>query len=192
MPSLASPRPMRLICLSPSRSGTHALYEALGLLGYQPYHFIETLKQGISHQKLARELLDAWQSGTALTEVPAYAVPQMVAAYPEAKFLLLERSPKSWAKSFQEAVIPEARRAGQFPANFLKLMDAGFREFNDMFYIIGHEVSGGAFNGPGGFENCIRWYKEQYVSRLFHPSVFPVFPNRRPERSDPTKLSPVS
>lgn len=125
------PRPkkssVKLVVASASRTGTMGLYEALKILGYRSYHMIEAGNVGgVSHmdvieegviaehnhfsriKRYCREEFDTWFAGyDAIVELPSYFGTAVIEAYledPDVKFLLTERTPASWARSFNSFI----------------------------------------------------------------------------------------
>ncbi|KAK7947995.1 uncharacterized protein PG986_008881 [Apiospora aurea] len=55
-----------------------------------------------------------------IVEMPFFMVTEIVEAYPDAKFLLTERDPDKWAKSWLNTIGPLTLKFSQFPTNILK------------------------------------------------------------------------
>jgi hypothetical protein len=100
---------MKVIGLGLGRTGTYSLKLALERLGFGPCHHMETVLQNAAVQvPLWTAALDgradwpALYSGvnSAVDWPTAAFVPELVKAYPSAKFLLTLRDPGSWADSF--------------------------------------------------------------------------------------------
>ncbi|CAJ2506016.1 Uu.00g001460.m01.CDS01 [Anthostomella pinea] len=112
-------KPMRVLCLGMSRTGTMSLFTALQKLGYAPYHMAVAMGS-------PRTNLDCWSEGLnakfngrgkkwgkeefdkllgnydAVADVPCIAfVEELVAAYPDAKVVLSTRDVDGWVKSMQ-------------------------------------------------------------------------------------------
>ncbi|KAF4343896.1 hypothetical protein FBEOM_2131 [Fusarium beomiforme] len=110
-------KPMRVLCLGQSRTGTMAIVKALEQLGYTPYHMSAALGGPKANLDLWREALDAkfhkkgipWGREEfdkilgpydAVADVPAICfVEELVAAYPEAKVIVTQRDVDSWLRS---------------------------------------------------------------------------------------------
>lgn len=126
-----------------SRTATLGLYDAFKILGYKPYHMAEIAynlagngpviyKQALlaennrwSHyEPLGRPEFDKWlEDYDALLELPCYIPMQTVHAYlndPDVKFILTERSPDSWVKSFNGFVGKIVDITSAFPMSLLK------------------------------------------------------------------------
>ena len=54
--------------------------------------------------------------------MPFFMVSEVVEAYPDAKFLLMERDPDKWAKSWLNTIGPLTLRYTQFPTNVLSYL----------------------------------------------------------------------
>lgn len=92
-------------------------------------------------------------------ELPSYFPEQMIESYPDAKFVLVERSPESWARSMMNSVVPMTQDVIKFPTSFLKHFDPFMKILCDNTYMIGDHFSDGRFNQPGGLEACAEWYR---------------------------------
>ncbi|KAK3045956.1 hypothetical protein LTR09_012520 [Extremus antarcticus] len=110
-------RPMRVLCLGISRTGTMSLFMALQLLGFNPYHMAVALGSPKSNLKLWSEGLNAnfnyqgkkWGreefdkllgNYDAVLDVPSICfIEDLVAAYPQAKIVLTQRDVDAWLKS---------------------------------------------------------------------------------------------
>ncbi|KAK8094863.1 hypothetical protein PG997_001548 [Apiospora hydei] len=148
LPAPAAPKPKKLIVLSAPRTGTHGLYQALKVLGFKPYHMVEVFANGADHCRYMTEGLQASAEGTfapyfadtgdggnldgraefdkwfadydIIVEMPFFMLTEVVEAYPDAKFLLTERDPDKWAKSWLNTIGPLTLQFSQFPTNILK------------------------------------------------------------------------
>lgn len=112
-------KPMRVICLGMSRTGTMSLYTALQRLGYKPYHMAVAMKSPESSLGLWTEALQAKFEGKGpkwgraefdrllgdydgILDVPGCVfVDEFREAYPEAKFVLTTRDVDAWLRSMQ-------------------------------------------------------------------------------------------
>ncbi|KAF4556677.1 Hypothetical protein D9617_1g085560 [Elsinoe fawcettii] len=110
-------KPMRVLCLGQSRTGTMAIFTALQQLGYTPYHMAVAIGSPRTSLGLWREALNAKFHGKgkpwgraefdkilgdydAVADVPAICfVEELVAAYPEAKVIVTQRDVDSWLRS---------------------------------------------------------------------------------------------
>ncbi|KAK8133690.1 hypothetical protein PG984_005702 [Apiospora sp. TS-2023a] len=139
VPAPADPKPKKLIVLSAPRTGTHGLYLALKELGFKPYHMVEVFANGADHVRYMTEGLQASAEGTfepygraefdkwfadydIIVEMPFFMVSEVVEAYPDAKFLLMERDPDKWAKSWLNTIGPLTLQYTQFPTNVLSYL----------------------------------------------------------------------
>ena len=113
-------KPMRVLCLGQSRTGTMATITALTKLGYSPFHMAVALGSPKTNLSLWSEALNAKFKGQgkkwgreefdkllgpfdALADVPAICfVEELVEAYPEAKVILTNRDVDSWLNSMDQ------------------------------------------------------------------------------------------
>ncbi|KAI0160512.1 efflux pump antibiotic resistance protein [Xylariaceae sp. FL1272] len=132
--------PMEVLSLGFSRTGTSTMQTALRILGVPCYHAFE-LYDHVDHCADWNRALDAKFSGEgkaftrvewdslladygAVTDVPAIAFSEdLIAAYPEAKVVLVERDIDKWYKSFDENVI---KHLYDFASNLVANLDKWF------------------------------------------------------------------
>ncbi|KAI3401971.1 hypothetical protein diail_3945 [Diaporthe ilicicola] len=123
LPTPAHVREKKVIVTSRSRSyssGTFSLYQALQMLGYRPYHMYEVV-QSTMHMGILEEALNAKYFGVGkpygkaefdkwfadydtLVEIPAFFVEDIIAAYPDAIFIHVDRDVEKWATSVQNVL----------------------------------------------------------------------------------------
>ncbi|KAL0933490.1 uncharacterized protein CTRU02_212453 [Colletotrichum truncatum] len=118
-----NPREKKVILLSFGRNATLGFYHALKTLGYKPYHQLEVFINGIPHLRMmddavrassqnvgprfTRQDFDKWLGDyDSITDIPAWLLRDLVAAYPEAKFILTERSSEAWRASIKKTFQP--------------------------------------------------------------------------------------
>ncbi|KAH7030686.1 P-loop containing nucleoside triphosphate hydrolase protein [Microdochium trichocladiopsis] len=162
---------VKVVVLSPSRSATLATYRALKVLGYKTYHNYESIYNGLRDMKLFNESMRAkfhgefevyrrpefekWFQGyDALTELPSYFPEEIVEAYPRAKYILVERTPESWARSVMNSIVRMTEDVNRFPTSFLKQFDDAMYQLCSSAYITAERFSDGKFGRPGGLEAC--------------------------------------
>ncbi|RGP70883.1 hypothetical protein FLONG3_7339 [Fusarium longipes] len=110
-------KPMRVLCLGQSGTGTMTLFECLEQLGYTPYHMSIAKGSPKANYRLWQEALDAKFYGKgnpwgraefdrilgpydAVLDIPAICfVEELVAAYPEAKVIVTQNDVDSWLQS---------------------------------------------------------------------------------------------
>lgn len=110
-------KPMRVLCLGQSRTGTMAIFTALKQLGYTPYHMSVAVSSPKTSLGLWCEALNAKYHGKgkpwgreefdkilgdydAVADVPCICfVEELVAAYPEAKVIVTQRDVDDWLRS---------------------------------------------------------------------------------------------
>lgn len=115
-------KPMRVLCLGASRTGTSSLCEGLATMGYKTFHMNEHVKQPRRFFPLWEEAIDAKFSGKGKTfgkedfdkiladydsgsDVPfVLFADELVDYYPEAKVILTERDPDKWIESMQQTI----------------------------------------------------------------------------------------
>lgn len=115
-------RPMQILCLGYSRTGTFSMYTALQMLGYKPYHMANAIKNGEVDLVCWDEGVRAKVSGKgrqwgveefdkltgkcdALLDVPGILfAEELIAAYPDAKVILTERPVEGWLNSMRHSV----------------------------------------------------------------------------------------
>ncbi|KAI1264940.1 efflux pump antibiotic resistance protein [Xylariaceae sp. FL1019] len=132
--------PMEVLSLGFSRTGTSTMQTALKILGMPTYHAFE-LYDHVDHCADWNKALDAKFFGQgkpflraewdnlladygAVTDVPAIVFSEeLIAAYPEAKVVLVERDIDKWYKSFDENVI---RHLYDFVGNLVSKLDRWF------------------------------------------------------------------
>ncbi|KAK5625848.1 hypothetical protein RRF57_001564 [Xylaria bambusicola] len=139
LPTPAHVKPKKLIVLSAPRTGTHGLYEALKKLGHRPYHMVEVLGGGAPAIQIMTEAMNAklFHEGTPyirslcdidllkiIIEMPFFMLRSILNAYPDAKFMLMERDPDKWAKSFFNSIGVASTRLSRLPMSIFKYFDS--------------------------------------------------------------------
>ncbi|KAK4998583.1 hypothetical protein LTR66_002218 [Elasticomyces elasticus] len=112
-------KPMRVLCLGMSRTGTLSLSQ----LGYTPYHMAIAMQNprhslGIGNEamdahyynkgaRFTRRDFDAWIGDfDAVLDVPCVLLAEeLTAAYPDAKVILTSRDPDGWVRSCRETIL---------------------------------------------------------------------------------------
>ncbi|KAI2471010.1 P-loop containing nucleoside triphosphate hydrolase protein [Annulohypoxylon bovei var. microspora] len=182
VPKPAHVKPKKLIVLSAPRTGTHGLYLALKELGFTPYHMAEVLKTGPTAVNILNEGLNAemFHNGNLYTraefdkwfadydviiEMPFFMLHSTVQAYPDAKFLLTERNPEKWAKSFANTIGGLAVQLESFPMSV-------FKHFDNLIYgmsFMGNSVLNYYSNGygltPTG-QKCLADNYKKYIAEV--------------------------
>ncbi|QPC71431.1 hypothetical protein HYE68_002183 [Fusarium pseudograminearum] len=110
-------KPMRVLCLGQSRTGIATLFTALKQLNYTPYHISIAMGSPKTNYRLWREALDAkfhgrgkpwgreefdkiFGSYDVVLDIPAICfVEELVAAYPEAKVIVMQHDVDSWLRN---------------------------------------------------------------------------------------------
>ncbi|KAF7596688.1 hypothetical protein BBP40_000611 [Aspergillus hancockii] len=182
----ASKKKMRVIVASCSRTGTLGLHTALGILGYTPYHMVEVLfKGGLPYMKVFQEAivaqhnrfsgikryesveLDKWMGDyDCLIEIPSYIGLRSIEAYaqdPEVKFILTERNPDKWVKSFNNTLGEAIRQTTLFPMNILKHFDPVIGNFFHLTKLMYWSFSDGTTMGDPNNEDALRRNYVEYI-----------------------------
>ncbi|ORY61417.1 uncharacterized protein BCR38DRAFT_347959 [Pseudomassariella vexata] len=182
IPSPAHCRRVKLIVLSFSRSDTLGIYNAYNILGYRSYHILEAFKNGIHHMKILNEALesglaregkpfnredfDKWFHGyDVITEIPCYMAPQFVAAYPEAKFLLVERNPGALVRSWKSTTFQFTDAMNSFQLSILKYFDPMLYQVSRFWGIILPVVTSGKGTTDEG-EKALYQYYVDYLAKV--------------------------
>ncbi|KAI0202105.1 hypothetical protein F4808DRAFT_78568 [Astrocystis sublimbata] len=119
-------RPMEVLCVGLSRSGTESLARALDILGYTTYHGWDLLLEeptrsqgwmrlikkkyyGAPGDELRAADFDAemGHANAVIEKVAYFFAPELAAVYPEAKVVLNRRSDlDKWSRSMENTVVP--------------------------------------------------------------------------------------
>ncbi|KAI1341189.1 hypothetical protein F5Y15DRAFT_26843 [Xylariaceae sp. FL0016] len=157
----------KVIVLSRSRVGTFSLYSALKMLGYKPYHMYEVITSGSLQMQLFSEALnckyrgagkpygkaefDKWLAAyDAIVEIPQFFLEEFIAFYPDAKFILTERSLQSWQKSMENAAGPLMKACRTFPLTAVARLDSFIADFCSLHHVLedvcyhGKHIEGGS------------------------------------------------
>lgn len=92
--------------------------------------------------------------------MPFFMLSEVVAAYPDAKFLLTERDPDKWAKSWLNTIGPLTLQFNEFPTSLLKYFHplsrnmAQFGVLNRRLYFQSDK------NDEAAHRNLVKHYKE--------------------------------
>ena len=115
-------KPMRVLCLGVSRTGTSSLCQGLAKLGYKTFHMDANLAHPRRFFPLWEEAIDAkffgkgkpfgkeefdkiladYDSGSDLPFV--LFADELVESYPDAKVILTERNPDKWIESMRQTI----------------------------------------------------------------------------------------
>ncbi|EZF34679.1 hypothetical protein H101_01784 [Trichophyton interdigitale H6] len=123
-PVVPRPKPMRLLVLGLPRTGTTSICAALEVLGFNPYHYNEVLKNNNNkHFEIWLEAVRAKYDGIgepfqgadfdqllwnydAVTDDPCCLfAEELIAAYPDAKVILTTRPSDAWFKSMKKLIL---------------------------------------------------------------------------------------
>jgi len=97
-----------------------------------------------------------------MSDIPGFiSVRDLVAAYPDAKFILTTREPSAWLRSVSGSIGQAMRRTGRFPISFLRWFDHGLWCFIQMGTAMRFALFAGG--DPTDAEGAMRKYEEQYA-----------------------------
>ncbi|KAF3479420.1 uncharacterized protein GIQ15_06396 [Arthroderma uncinatum] len=118
------PKPMKVLVLGLPRTGTTSICAALTLLGLNPYHYNEVVKNNENdHFRLWMKAVQAkydgigepfegadfdrmlWNNDAVSDDPCCFFVEELIAAYPEAKVVLTTRPSDAWLKSMQKLIL---------------------------------------------------------------------------------------
>lgn len=98
----------------------------------------------------------------AILDVSAFFVEELVAAYPDAKFVLTYRDPAAWLRSVQNTFIPLEAAQRRFPIWHMSFLDAFTGEFLGMTKYFQRSLWGGAPAGTSERdEKALEGYRKQ-------------------------------
>ncbi|KAI1500169.1 hypothetical protein F5X99DRAFT_387227 [Biscogniauxia marginata] len=166
----------KIIVLSRSRVGTFSLYQALKILGYKPYHMYETVIGGCEQMNIFEEALrckylgagkpygklefDKWLAEyDCVVEIPQFFIEEFIEFYPNAKFIVTERSVESWVKSVENTAGPMFLATRSFPLAAIRWIDG----YTDAFCTLHDALEYAFFRGKGienGIEDAVREHLE--------------------------------
>ncbi|KAI0830972.1 P-loop containing nucleoside triphosphate hydrolase protein [Hypoxylon sp. FL0890] len=194
LPTPSHVKPKKLIVLSAPRTGTYGLYLALQKLGFKPYHMSEVLKGGPTAVRIlndglnadmfhkgkpyGREEFDKWFADyDIIIEMPFFMLHSILKAYPDAKFLLTERDPDKWAKSFTNTIGQMVKLCGSFPMSVFKHFDSFASGMAYMGSSIFSYYTNGYGISPEGEKHLADNYRHYIaeVKRLVPPEQLKVF-----------------
>ena len=95
--------------------------------------------------------------------MPAFFAPELVAAYPEAKFILTHREPAAWRNSIQNTLVPLQLAQDRFPLWPMRHIEPFTRLFFEVTHLISRVLWGdvGAYTGPEADRALLQTYLEQ-------------------------------
>ncbi|KAL7627785.1 hypothetical protein AAE478_001980 [Parahypoxylon ruwenzoriense] len=110
--------------------------------------YIEEPSKADENSKDGRAEFDKWFANyDIIIEMPFFMIQSTVKAYPDAKFLLVERNPEKWAKSFVNTVGRMHTALTSFPMSLFKYFDSFSAGMSNMsrkllgFYSYGYGLS---------------------------------------------------
>lgn len=81
--------------------------------------------------------------------MPFFMLRSTLKAYPDAKFLLTERDPEKWAKSFSNSAVTAVERFNQFPMSIFKNFDSFAYNFHKFGRTISYYTNGFGVSDKG-------------------------------------------
>lgn len=98
-----------------------------------------------------------------LCDVPAFFAPELVAAYPQAKFILTHREPVSWCRSIHNTFVPLQVAQDRFPIWPMRHLEPFTRKFFELTNLISRVLwkDVGAYEGPEADHALLQTYLEQ-------------------------------
>jgi hypothetical protein len=125
---------LRVIGFGVGRTGTFSMKLALEALGFGPCHHMEEVDAKSPHQislwASAAEGKVNWQEAyagfqSAVDWPTAAFCRELVAEYPDAKFILTLRDPEKWYASFSETIYPLIQPSEETPPELLPFLQMG-------------------------------------------------------------------
>ncbi|TDZ61741.1 hypothetical protein CTRI78_v004164 [Colletotrichum trifolii] len=184
LPAPAESRPMKVVGLGPSRTGTLGLWQALKTLGYKPFHISELLPYGYQQMRALQEAIVANESdepfGRAeydklfagydcIVESPCYLCPTIVKTYlddADVRFILTERTPESWATSIAGSLGAYHSKLARPKLSVVGYCDSFVRELKALFRAMTHRWSGGLEPGQPGFNDALAESYTEYLASV--------------------------
>ncbi|KAK1999816.1 hypothetical protein LX36DRAFT_463523 [Colletotrichum falcatum] len=184
LPALAEARPIRVIGLGPSRTGTLGLWQALKTLGYTPFHISELLPYGFQQMRALQEAILAndtdepfgrkefdklFAGYDCIVESPCYLCPNIIKTYlddPDVKFILTERTPESWAKSIAGSLGAYHEKLAKPPLSIARYLDSFIWELTALFRAMTHRWSGGLEPSDPGFNDALARSYVEYLESV--------------------------
>ncbi|KAL3417872.1 hypothetical protein PVAG01_10882 [Phlyctema vagabunda] len=155
LPTPSQVRPMKVIGVGASRTGTLGLYMSLKMLGFHPFHISELIPYGIQQMKALQETIVAsdkpdqsfsradfdrmWGEYDCIIESPCYLGTSGIQVYlqdPDVKFILTERTPESFSKSIAGSLGAYNARLHRWPLSVAKYFDAFIWELAGLFRLM--------------------------------------------------------
>lgn len=70
-------------------------------------------------------------------DIAAFFAPELIKAYPDAKFILVHRDPSTWMRSMRETIMPYEEDRSKFPIRYMRLIDGYTRDLFNMTDCLG-------------------------------------------------------
>ncbi|KAI0017055.1 P-loop containing nucleoside triphosphate hydrolase protein [Xylariomycetidae sp. FL0641] len=140
LPEPTQVKEKKIICLSFGRNGTMGLMHSMEMMGYKPYHMKTVFEHGASHLQVLNDALDAKYNGKgkpygkaefdkwfadydALLDVCSFFGPELIEAYPDAKFILTYRDAEKWLTSVNNTQLKMVNLVSTFPIPYLAYLN---------------------------------------------------------------------
>ncbi|KAI0125479.1 hypothetical protein BJ170DRAFT_433661 [Xylariales sp. AK1849] len=137
------------------RTGTFSLYQALKMLGYRPYHMYEVVNGGTTHMLILEEAMRAKYYGNgkpygkaefdkwfadfdSIIEMTPFFLEELVACYPSAQFMHMERDVDTWYRSMDNTGGPMFKAVDQFPLRQMRRIDDFVDKFCSLHLTLEH------------------------------------------------------
>ena len=124
-----------------------------------------------------RKEFDKWFADyDIIIEMPFFMLRSILKAYPDAEFLLVQRSPEKWVKSYENTMGKVGARTHRFPFTMFKYLDSVMYELSIFSRYMDNLCTKGAGMTDEGKKNLAEYYKEYIatVKRLVPPEQLKV------------------
>ncbi|KAI0478865.1 P-loop containing nucleoside triphosphate hydrolase protein [Xylariaceae sp. FL0804] len=182
LPTPGHVKPKKLVVLSAPRTGTLGLWMALNQLGLRSYHMMEVLDDGADSARIlcegmnaelfhdgrpyGRAEFDKWFADyDVINEMPFWMMHSIVKAYPDAKFLLVERDPEKWARSFMNTILAADKKYSTFPYQILRYFDNFAFRFSEFLSKNVAYFTNGLGSTEQGQQRLVENYKD-YIAEV--------------------------
>ncbi|KAK8017970.1 hypothetical protein PG991_007160 [Apiospora marii] len=193
LPEPSPLRPMRVVGLGASRTGTLGVFLALKILGYRPFHISELLPHGVRQMQALEEAMVASSTSNPFTraeldklfgdydprqdandrkcliESPCYLGESGIQTYvddPNVKFILTQRSPASFAKSLSGSLGCYYAKLHEWPLTAARLCDGFVWELERMFRLMTFRWSHGLHPSDPGFRPALEQSYVEYMKTV--------------------------
>ncbi|KAK7943024.1 uncharacterized protein PG986_012137 [Apiospora aurea] len=158
LPEPSPLRPMRVVGLGASRTGTLGVFLALKILGYRPFHISELLPHGVRQMQALEEAMVASSTDSPFTRAELDKLFGDYDTYvddPSVKFILTQRSPESFAKSLTGSLGCYYEKLHEWPLTAARVCDGFVWELERMFRLLTFRWSHGLHPSDPGFRRAL-------------------------------------